>query len=152
MRDENPYAPPVDSPDAPAPTPRRGELSISAGGWLIVRSLARWMRVVSTVMILGAALCGLFGLLLLPRGNFAVAPFLTIPGTAAGAILVLIGGFFALAAIWLRQSARCFQEGVLADAERPLALGFRKLRLYLALYGVYSVLLLGSKLIQLWRR
>jgi hypothetical protein len=56
---------------------------------------------------------------------------------------------FSLGATWPRQAAAQFFDGVLSDAEQPLASGFRKLRLYLILYGIYGILGLIGNVIEL---
>jgi len=56
---------------------------------------------------------------------------LTMGLMLAYAVLAFLG------ATWLRRAARHFYEGVMLDHESPLARGFRNLRLYLILYGIF---------------
>lgn len=152
---DNPYAPPVETSDAfqHAMPVAQGGLTISGQGWEIVSSMAKWMRIVSTLQYVGGALIGVLGLIVVATGSTTMARSFTggLRGGAAvalgGSILLVMSALFFFAATWLRQSARHFYDGVLSDAERPLADGFRKLRLYLILYGVYAMLsLLGDVL------
>jgi hypothetical protein len=146
---QNPYAPPVESSAQP-PGPAGG-LSLSDHGWDIVSSLARWMRIVAVSEWVAAGLLvvgGLIALSLVSRlGSLdSVAPrsgSLMLGAVFVMALLFVVGG------VWLRQAAAHFHDGVLADAERPLADGFRKLRLYLILYGVYAIVGLATQIYQL---
>jgi hypothetical protein len=150
---QNPYAPPVESSDAydasTAP-PERGGLSISGQGWDIVAGMSKWMRIVSTMQYVGGALLIVLLLLLLAFGSRIMSD------SGMGSTVALSGGIlFAYSlllffgATWLRQAATHFYDGVLSDAEQPLAQGFRKLRLYMILYGVFGVLGLLAKIAEL---
>lgn len=143
---QNPYAPPVESSDgydaSQAPV-ERGGLSISGQGWDIVTGMSKWMKIVSTLQYIGGALLVVVLLILVVAGG----SFLRRAGSS-GATAIMGGGaaLFAyaillfLGATWLRSAAVSFYDGVLSDAEQPLAQGFRKLRLYMILYGIFGIL------------
>ena len=143
MDDRNPYAPPVESSDAyPPPRPAAGGLSLSSFGWDIVSGMSKWMKIVSVLLYIAGAL--------FLTGSLAFASCAgQLPWASAGAraaqvwisigALGVMGILFLAGATWLRQAATHFYDGVLAGAERPLGLGFRKLRLYLILYGLYAI-------------
>jgi hypothetical protein len=149
---QNPYSPPVESSDAydasQAPV-ERGGLSISGQGWDIVTGMSKWMKIVSTLQYVGGALLAVVLLVLVVAGG----SFLRRAGSS-GAMAGVVGGGVALfayaillflGATWLRGAAVNFYDGVLSDAEQPLAQGFRKLRLYMILYGIFGILgLLGN--------
>ena len=149
MPGENPYAPPVESADAPDPTiAAGGGLTISEHGWEIVASMARWMRIVSglqyalgaLVLIVGLVIgCSLAGLSRHGSGRVAL--------WSMGLMFVYAALAFC-GATWLRRAARHFYEGVMRDHESPLALGFRNLRLYLILYGIFTVLGLVAEVVK----
>lgn len=150
--DRNPYAPPVETSEA-APVPRlaeAGSLSLSGQGWDIVTGMARWMRIVAVSEWVAAGLLAVFGLILLVMvGRMSGLGSEARWGSLAIAALFVMAALFALGGAWLRQAASHFYEGVLSDAERPLASGFRKLRLYLILYGVYSIFGLIAQIYEL---
>jgi hypothetical protein len=150
-RPVNPYAPPVESSDVAYQAPTsQGGLSISGQGWEIVTSMAKWMRIVSTFQYILGGLIAVGGLALIALAGSASASRMKLFGMAGGAVLmaglfIAMAVLFVLGATWLRQAAAQFYDGVLSDAEQPLAHGFRKLRLYLILYGIYGILgLLGN--------
>jgi hypothetical protein len=150
-RPVNPYAPPVESADVAYQAPTaQGGLSISGQGWEIVSSMAKWMRIVSTFQYILGGLIAVGGVALLALTGSAASSRMKLFGMAGGAavmggVFLAMAVLFILGATWLRQSAAQFYDGVLSDAEQPLANGFRKLRLYLILYGLYGILgLLGN--------
>ena len=145
---QNPYAPPVESSDgydaAQAPV-ERGGLSISGQGWEIVTGMSKWMKIVSTLQYVGGALLAVVLVILVVAGG----SILGRAGGSTSATAAVLGGGAALAAYtillflgatWLRGAAVSFYDGVLSDAEQPLAHGFRKLRLYMILYGVFGII------------
>jgi len=157
MDDKNPYAPPVESSDgydaSQAPV-ERGGLSISGQGWDIVTGMSKWMKIVSTLQYVGGALLAVVLVIMVVAGG----SFLRRAGgsTSATAAVIGVGGaLFAytillfLGATWLRGAAVNFYDGVLSDAEQPLAHGFRKLRLYMILYGVFGIIGLLANLAEL---
>ncbi|MCC6749338.1 MAG: hypothetical protein IT371_16865 [Deltaproteobacteria bacterium] len=150
--EHNPYAPPVETASshlAPPPT-EPGGLSLSAHGWEIVSSMARWMRIVSTLQYV-------FGGLLLAGAAIATCAggSVRLGGARMGALamgvgfLVLLAVLLFLGATWLRRAALHFYDGVLSDAQSPLASGFRHLRLYLIMYGLFGVLGLAGTIVKL---
>jgi len=155
MDQENPYAPPVETTDAPPIVPDTPGLSLSEQGWGTVTSMAKWMRIVSTFFFIFGALLAVFSLIAIVGGG-------SMLGRAGSSGLA--GGLFAgsmifmlfvtvmlfVAGAWLRQSAYHFYDGVLSNAEHALAQGFRKLRLYMILYGVYGILQLINTVVQLF--
>jgi hypothetical protein len=149
---QNPYAPPVESSDAydasTAP-PERGGLSISGQGWDIVTGMSKWMRIVSTMQYVGGAMLIVLLLLLLAFGGKMMRLGMGSTIMLSGSILFLYTLLLFFGATWLRQAASHFYDGVLSDAEQPLAQGFRKLRLYMILYGVFGVLGLLAKIAEL---
>jgi hypothetical protein len=155
MEPKNPYAPPVETLEPYQAPPQAAGLSISGPGWEIVTGMAKWMKIVSTFLYIGAALCAVASLFSLLTGLTSLAGPFAIRGEAATAGGLASGSFlvmtvlFGLAATWLRRSATHFYEGVLSNAERPLADGFRNLRLYLILYGLYSILVLALNVAQI---
>jgi len=146
MEPENPYAPPVETSDVPPPqVPDTGGLTLSEQGWATVTSLAKWMRIVSTFFFVFGALLAVFSLIALIGGGAALSRGGggaygggILAGSVVVMILITVMLFFAGA--WLRQSAYHFYDGVLSNAEFALAQGFRKLRLYMILYGIYGIL------------
>jgi hypothetical protein len=73
-------------------------------------------------------------------GAVAVGVFVMLATT----VLLFLGG------VWLRQSAFHFYDGVLSNAEHALAQGFRKLRLYMILYGIWGILQLLKTVVELF--
>lgn len=156
MDPRNPYAPPVETADrgyAPQPPPAEGGgLSLSGDGWETVASMSKWMRIVAGLQYGLAVLVGLGGLFVGCQaarvGSFAggkaqaLLVFSTLMLLAYTVLLVL-------GATWLKRAALNFYEGVISDHESPLALGFRNLRLYLILYGIFSVIGLVSQVVRL---
>lgn len=155
-QDHNPYAPPAAHSTAPAayaPTLDTGPegLSLSERGWELVSQMAKWMRIVSIFMfifggllVVGAALLGLAG----AGGASAKIPNLNMPigYFAVGALIYAVVTI--LSGIWIRGAAGFFYEGVMSDSPAPLAMGFRRLRLYLILYGLVGILGLGFTVAQ----
>jgi hypothetical protein len=150
--DKNPYAPPVETEaeEAMVPTRTSGTLTISHRGWEIVTSMSRWMRIVSTLQYVGAALAGvgflaLVGFLTFNRemltklGEMGSGPQMAGVVGVAIVLPVLVVMLF-LGAMWLRSAAQHFHDGILSNAEQPLARGFRALRKYLILYGIFGIL------------
>ncbi len=133
MQDHNPYAPPSPTADPPE---GRG-LVFSEEGALVVSSLAAWMRGLSTLYYVG-----LGGIVLLLSCTM-LAP---APGAAKGVILGIILAvvlWLGVVATWLRSAAGGFERGVLSDDEITLGQGFRSLRAYLILTGIFSILAFG---------
>ena len=136
---DNPYQPPAQDGE-PAPVADQG-IAFNDFDLERVSRATTWMRRVSTlqfllggmllVIVTLAAAVGGWRLLSLPRAAIGVA--------AASAFGVL----FLVAAVWLRQSCSAFYEGIMANAESGLALGFRKLRLYLIMYGIFGLFGIG---------
>jgi hypothetical protein len=157
MDPQNPYAPPVETADAPPPmVPDTGGLTLSEQGWETVTSLAKWMRIVSTFFFIGGALMALGTLFALVGGGAALSRSGGLGATGGAAVGV---GLFVMLATtvllflggaWLRQSAFHFYDGVLSNAEHALAQGFRKLRLYMILYGVWGILQLIKTVVELF--
>lgn len=149
MVGDNPYAPPVESADAHEPErSAAGGLAISEQGWELVESMAKWMRIVS-------ALQYALGALVVVGALFFSCRFAALSGRTGAALLgvtlgaMLIYGTLAfLGATWLRRAARHFLEGVVRDHESPLARGFRNLRLYFILYGIFTVLGLAAEVVK----
>jgi hypothetical protein len=150
MPGENPYAPPVETAEAPdaALAAAAGGLTISEQGWEIVAGMAKWMRIVSglqyalgaLVLVVGLIIgCSLAGIA--RHGSGRVAAW-SMGLMFVYAVLAFLG------ATWLRRAARYFYEGVVRDHESPLALGFRNLRLYLILYGIFTVLGLVAEVVK----
>jgi hypothetical protein len=154
MEPKNPYAPPVETSELYEAPQEPGGLSISGPGWTIVTGMAQWMKIVSTFLYIAAALFGVGSLFSLVAGATSLAGPSSMRGAAAATggimagVTLLMSILFLLAATWLRRSATHFYEGVLSNAERPLANGFRNLRLYLILYGLYSILVLVVQILQ----
>lgn len=157
-QDHNPYAPPAvqsQVPAAYAPTlaaDEPGGLTLSERGWELVTQMAKWMRIVSVfmfifggILVVGAALLGLAGVgaggagniqgLNIPVGYFALGLFVY------AAVTILSG-------VWIRGAAGHFYAGVMSDSPGSLALGFRRLRLYMILYGLVGILGLGFTIAQ----
>jgi hypothetical protein len=127
----DPFAPPSSAPDSPS-----GEgLVFSLEGVTVVGSLATWMRGLSIVLYL------LVGLVML--GSFGLLMTADMPGLLL-AIFAAFGALLGAAATWLRGAAEGFERGVASDDEMTLGQGFRNLRAYLILTGIFSVLSLLS--------
>lgn len=153
MDRENPYAPPVETAQEAHFVPQdSGGLALSEQGWGTVTSLAKWMRIVSVFLFVFGGLTGLGALAVVVGGGVGMTRGLGLMqgGLAAGGGLMLfvVAGLFILSGAWLRQSAFHFYDGVLSNAESALAQGFRKLRLFLILYGIYSLLQLAGGIYQ----
>lgn len=155
MTRENPYAPPAASTEPQAPQLRpnavaadEGTLNLSSYGWEVVSELAKWMRIVAGFFFAFGGLMAIVGLgFAACSGRFtgSMGGAMT-GGVIAGALLYAV--FLIASAIWLRGAARHFYEGVMGDATSPLALGFRKLRLYLIGYGLVQLVGLATTVIQ----
>jgi hypothetical protein len=136
---DNPFAPP-----SAAATSKTGRaLVFSPEGAAIVASLATWMRGMSLLLYIGVGGLALAscGLLVAGEGNPAA-----IGGTIA---FVVIGVLVALASSWLRGAADGFERGVSSDDEFTIGQGFRNLRAYLILMGVFSILSLLNTVCQM---
>lgn len=123
-----------------------GTLSLSGYGWELVSDLAKWMRIVSGFLFVFGALMLVVGfgfLACASRFSNSTAGLATMGGAFVYGVLLFFGG------TWLRGAATHFYEGVMGDATSPLAQGFRKLRLYLILYGVANLVGLGISIFQL---
>ena len=151
MDEENLYAPPVDG-GGDGPPPSTG-LTLSEQGYATASSMARWMRVCATMLYIFCALIAVFSLL-----AFIMGGSMGGLGVRGGVKLMLMIGLFlvtavlfAIAATWLRQAALALSHGVLTNEELSLALGFRNLRNYLVLYGIWHVLLLGVTIWQTYK-
>ncbi len=152
----NPYAPPVETSDGghlqPLVPVEGGGLSISAQGWETVAGMSKWMRIVSglqyglgVLVVLGALFVGCQAARVgsLAGGKAQAMLVFSTLLLIAYAVLLFLG------ATWLRRAAVNFYEGVISDHESPLALGFRNLRLYLILYGIFAVIGLFGQVIKL---
>jgi hypothetical protein len=149
---ENPYAPPGETSDGYDLVAREGgSLSVSGQGWEIVAGLSKWMRIVSTLQYVIGALLAVLLLILIFAGRMILRRSLGGSAFLGTSLLLLLGTTLLLffGATWLRQAATHFYDGVLSDAERPLAHGFRKLRLYLILYGIFGVISLVTDVVKL---
>jgi|GEM_PF-4389342 hypothetical protein len=148
---DNPYQPPVESADtftaaAVDDTATSGKMQLSDHGCIVVQRLTRWMRIVSVCQYIATGLlvvAGIFMFVLLSKidtGGFAGSSASKITIGMSIATILLIGLLLLMGARWLRASANQFDEGVLANEEAPLAGGFRQLRVYLILYGIYGII------------
>jgi hypothetical protein len=160
MDQRNPYAPPAAStapatPQQPPPggvAADEGTLNLSSYGWEVVSDMAKWMRIVAGFFYVFGGIMALVGL-----GFLACASRFTgriggamTAGVIAGTVLYAV--FLIVSATWLRGAAKHFYEGVMGDATSPLALGFRKLRLYLIGYGLVQLVGLATTIIQVVAR
>jgi len=139
---DNPYKPPAAGADTAA---EEGMFTFSDYDLETVSKMTTWMRLVSSLQfVIGLLVLALLGwIAIATRG----ALFLFTPGIIVVVVLVAYVVLFMLGAQWLRKSCIAFYEGVEESSETGLAAGFRKLRLYLVLYGVFTVLgLVGSVL------
>ncbi len=156
MTQDNPYAPPTASttPNTPQQPPPgvaidEGTLSFSSYGWEVVSDMAKWMRIVAGFLFVVGSLMVLMGLGFAVCANQFVS---RMGGAMTGSVVAgifLYAVFLIASATWLRGAARHFYEGVMGDATNPLAMGFRKLRLYLIGYGLLQVVGLATTVIQL---
>lgn len=138
MNNDNPFAP----PSATADPPEGRGLVFSEEGVRVVSSLASWMRGLSTFYYVG------LGLLALGLSCMMIAPAPgSLKGIMAVTFLLMVLGLGALAT-WLRSAASGFERGVYSDDEMTLGQGFRSLRAYLILMGVFSIITLGSTIFQ----
>jgi hypothetical protein len=124
----NPYAPPAAGFDAGPPST---ELSLSQAGQATVDSLAQWMRIVSIFFYVFAGLMGVMALL-------------SLFGGAMGLVMMILAGGFAvlmvMAGTWLRDAARQFSHGVTHNEEICLGQGFRALRSFFIMYGIFNII------------
>jgi len=154
MDPQNPYAPPVETTDAPPLVPEQSGLALSEQGWGTVTSLAKWMRIVGVFFYIGGAFAALGVLASAVTGGrgFGQAAAANLP-TAMLALNILVmifwTVFFFAGATWLRGAAWHFYDGVLSNAEHALAHGFRKLRLYLIFYGILGIVGLLQTVLQI---
>ena len=149
---KNPYAPPVELTSPPAVEAAQPGVSLSEQGWRTVTGLSKWMRIVATFYFLLGGLIAAGVAMALISGNLSSlgGGFLSglgaLPAAGVGLIGAALAAIFILGAIWLRRAAFHFYDGVLSHADASLGLGFRKLRLYLILYGAVGLLSLGYDL------
>ena len=145
MDPKNPYAPPVDTADAPpGMVPDTGGLALSEQGWATVTSLAKWMRVVGVFFYIAGAFSAMGVLAMIVSGGTLLSRS-SVSGMQGG--MLILGGlvmviwtfFFFFGAAWIRSAAWHFYDGVRSNAEHALAHGFRKLRLYLIFYGILGI-------------
>lgn len=132
---DNPFAPPLPTDDS-----RSGrDLVFSPEGVTVVASLATWMRGMAIILyvVVGLVMLGSFGLLMT-----ADMPVLLL------AIMAGFGALMGAAATWLRGAADGFERGVASDDEMTIGQGFRNLRTYLVLVGIFSVLSLVNTVYQ----
>ena len=132
----NPYQAPVTSTASPT-----REFVFSEEGVQVVHSLARWMGLLGVVYYLGGAAMVLGGLVLVTNlggGGVAVLPVLVGFGLA--------GALFFMAGTWLREAGNQFARGVGGDDVGTIGAGFRTLRRYLILFGVFEGLQLAAAL------
>jgi len=135
--EQNPFAP----PSASTGDPGHGGLVFSPEGAQVVSSLAAWMRGLSIFYYLGVGLLALGSCGVVATGAGGVGfPMLIALLLAA----VLIG----LAASWLRGAASGFERGVFSDDEFTIGQGFRSLRAYLILFGIFGILNLMGQIYQ----
>lgn len=150
---QNPYAPPVETSDPLVPGPKGGALTLSEKGWETVTSLAKWMRIVATFFYICGGLLAAVAVISLITGSSMMdkASSLQQGGILAGSagVMLIVVVLLFLSGAWLRSAAFHFYDGVLSDAESALAQGFRKLRLFLILYGIYALLGLAENIYQL---
>ena len=128
MAEGNPYAPPAAAIDGGRWST---ELSLSEEGQATVDSLAYWMRIVSIFFFLFAGVMGLMALFSLFAGAMGLI------------MMVVLGGFavlMAMAGMWLRDAARQFSHGVAHNEEICLGQGFRALRSFFIMYGIFNII------------
>ena len=121
----NPYAPPTQQ------GPPFTELSLSEEGLATVNSLARWMRIVSVFFFVFAGLMALMALVSLLGGAMGIIMMFVL-----GAFAVLMG----FAGNWLRDAASHFSQGVATNEEISLGFGFRALRRFFIMYGIFNII------------
>ena len=63
-------------------------------------------------------------------------------------VMLAFVALIAMSATWLRSAASGFERGVLGDDEMTLGQGFRNLRAYLILYGIFSILSLINTIVE----
>ena len=144
---ENPYAPPAKD-GAPGAPPDEGGITFNDYDLEKVSKATSWMRRVASIQfgmgVLIFVLAGLFAAL--SGRHVSTPPVLIMLGT-----LVVYGLILVLGGAWLRQSCVAFYDGIMQNAETGLALGFRKLRLYFILYGVFNLIGLGGTVLKFVR-
>lgn len=133
---DNPFAPPSAAADHVA---GRG-LVFSVEGAAVVSSLAGWMRGLAAVYYVGLAFVAIGSCGAMFAGGAA--------GFGIVLVMLVVGAFLGVTAMWLRAAASDFERGVLSDDEFPLGQGFRSLRAYLILSGIISTLTLGWQIYQ----
>ncbi len=128
MTNDNPYAAPAGAIEGAPPST---DLSLTEAGMATVSSLAQWMRIVSVFFFILAGLMGLMAVI-------------SLFGGAMGLIMMIVMGAFAvlmaMAGMWLRDAARQFSQGVLHNEEICLGQGFRALRSFFVMYGIFNIL------------
>lgn len=143
----NPYDPPVET-GGPLPAAAEADgITFSDYDLETVSRMTSWMRIVSTLQYIFAALLAAFTVWL------GVAGGRVLLSTTIGVISVAVLAAYALilwfGARWLRGACIAFYDGVNSDSEVPLALGFRKLRLYMILFGTFSLVGLAAAVLRL---
>lgn len=136
---DNPFAPP-----SAAATSKAGRgLVFSPEGAALVASLATWMRGMSLLLYIGVGflVLGSCGVMVAGEGNPAAIGMMIA--------FALIGVLVGLASSWLRGAADGFERGVSSDDEMTIGQGFRNLRAYLILMGVFSILSLLNTVCQM---
>jgi len=111
-----------------------------------VSKATTWMRTVSSLIYFFGALLAIllgvgmfFGGLLRTAGTPIGAVFLSI------SVLTIVVLF--LGAMFLRKACIAFYDGIAESTETPLAVGFRRLRVFWILFGVYGLVGLAGALL-----
>jgi len=155
MTSDNPYSPPAAASHTEERGPEaHGDLGSSGLGWDLRISMARWMRIAALLELICAVLLAGSGLGLLatkPRAASLAGASSPVSAAALGCQRLAFAALFLLGAIWLGQAARCFYRGVLSEGGRSLHRAFSKLRLYLVLFGMYSMTALLAQIARLVR-
>lgn len=142
---ENPYAPPAKDA-APGAPPDEGGITFNDYDLERVSKATSWMRRVASIQFgMGVLVFVLAGLIAALAGSKVAEPaLLVVLGTMAVYALILV-----LGGAWLKKSCVAFYDGIMQNAETGLALGFRKLRLYFILYGVFNLIGLAGTVLKL---
>jgi hypothetical protein len=142
---ENPYAPPAKD-DAPGAPPDEGGITFNDYDLERVSKATSWMRRVASIQFgMGVMIVVLAALIAALAGSHMAGPEMLIVLGIMGvyALILLLGG------AWLKKSCVAFYDGIMQNAESGLALGFRKLRLYFILYGVFNLVGLAGTVLKL---
>lgn len=162
MTASNPYAPPETevAPRTDDDGPTRGEVTFAEYETDLVHRLCTGMNVVGILSyVMGGAVAlfvaGAFYVVTrLGRAMGAVGPSsgqtTVLWGVIVGATVML--GLTVMGGVWVQQAARLFKASTLAGETAKLAGGFRKLRAYLTLIGVVSLLGIAVQLVVLIAR